>query len=53
MIQIGTNPSGKPLTGQSKWWGEPDMPEWMDYPELAVTDDDGEEMKTMEINSKL
>lgn len=42
MIQIGTNPSGKPLTGQSKWWGEPDMPEWMDYPELAVTDDDGE-----------
>lgn len=31
-----------PLTGQSKWWGEPDMPDELDYPELTVTGDDGE-----------
>jgi uncharacterized protein YwqG len=42
MIKLETHPSNNPLTGQSKWWGEPDMPEDLDYPELVVTDDDGE-----------
>ena len=42
MIKLETHPSDSPLTGQSKWWGEPDMPEEVDYPELMVTDDDGD-----------
>jgi hypothetical protein len=25
MIRIETHPTDSPLTGQSKWWGEPDM----------------------------
>lgn len=43
MIKIETHPAGAPLFGQSKWWGQPDMPEALDYPEVAVVDDDGEE----------
>ena len=43
MIRIETHPAQAPLTGQSKWWGEPDMPDSLDYPELTVTDDDGEQ----------
>jgi len=43
MIRIETHPTDSPLTSQSKWWGEPDMPEWMDYPEVRATDDDGNE----------
>ena len=37
--------SGGPLFGQSKWWGFPDMPEDLEYPEVPVreeyVDDDG------------
>ena len=37
--------AGGPLFGQSKWWGFPDMPEDLDYPEVPVreeyVDDDG------------
>ena len=43
MIKIETIPSDNPLTGQSKWWGQPDMPENMDFPEVTLCDDDGEE----------
>lgn len=35
MIHIATHPTGGPLTGQSKWWGQPDMPEPMDYPGMG------------------
>lgn len=40
MIQIETHPTDSPLTGQSKWWGQPDMPVGMDYPEVTVSDGD-------------
>lgn len=43
MIKINTNPSDSPLFGKSKWWGQPDMPEDLDYPEMILVDDDGEE----------
>ena len=39
MIRIETHPADNPLTGQSKWWGEPDMPDDLDYPELTVSED--------------
>ena len=42
MIKLTTQPTDSPLTAQSKWWGQPDMPEDMDYPELTVTDEQGE-----------
>lgn len=42
MIRIETHPTDSPLTGQSKWWGEPDMPETHDWPSVKVTDEDGE-----------
>ena len=42
MISIKTHPTEDPLFGQSKWWGEPDMPEELDWPEVTVTDEDGE-----------
>lgn len=42
MIKIETHPTENPLTGQSKWWGEPDMPEEFDWPEVTVTDEAGE-----------
>lgn len=42
MIRIETHLTDGPLTGQSKWWGEPDMPEALDWPEMEVTDDNGE-----------
>ena len=42
MIRIETHPADNPLFGQSKWWGEPDMPEELDYPEVMVTDEGGE-----------
>lgn len=42
MIRIETHPTDSPLTGQSKWWGEPDMPETLDWPSVKVTDEDGE-----------
>lgn len=43
MIRIETHPTDSPLFGQSKWWGQPDMPADLDYPEVTVVDDDGEE----------
>ena len=43
MIRITTHPADNPLFGQSKWWGQPDMPEELDYPEVPMMDDDGEE----------
>jgi uncharacterized protein YwqG len=42
MIRITTNPADGPLFGQSKWWGEPDMPADLDWPEVTVEDEDGE-----------
>ena len=42
MIELQTHPIDTPLTGQSKWWGEPDMPEQLDWPDVTVTDEDGE-----------
>lgn len=42
MIKITTHPTDNSLFGQSKWWGEPDMPEELDYPEVTVTDQDGD-----------
>jgi uncharacterized protein YwqG len=42
MIKLTTQPTDSPLTCQSKWWGQPDMPEELDYPHVTVTDEDGE-----------
>ena len=39
MIKITTSPTEDPQFGQSKWWGEPDMPETLAYPEALVTED--------------
>ena len=38
MISIVTHPTDSQLFAQSKWWGEPDMPENLDYPEVVVSD---------------
>ena len=43
MIRIVTHSADNPLFGQSKWWGQPDMPEELDYPEITLVDEDGEE----------
>ena len=45
MIKIETIPSDNPLTGQSKWWGQPDMPEELEFPEMTVIDLDGKSYK--------
>ena len=42
MIKLETTPVDSPLYGQSKWWGEPDLPEELEWPEITVTDEDGE-----------
>ena len=42
MIHIETQPADNPLTGQSKWWGEPDMPVGLDWPAVRVVDEEGE-----------
>lgn len=42
MIRIVTQETNEPLTGKSKWWGEPDMPEELDWPAVSVTDEEGE-----------
>ncbi len=47
MIKIETHPADSPLTGQSKWWGQPDMPEELDWPEVTVVAEDGEEYGDM------
>lgn len=36
MIGIATRPADGPLTGRSKWWGFPDLPEDIRYPEVPV-----------------
>ncbi len=43
MIKIETHPADSPLTGQSKWWGEPDMPDNLDWPEVNVVDEEDKE----------
>ena len=43
MIKIETHPVNTPLTGQSKWWGQPDLPDNLPFPEITLVDDDGEE----------
>ena len=42
MIQIKTYLCGDPLSGQSKWWGFPDLPEELDWPTVPVNDDGDE-----------
>lgn len=41
MIKIETHPTNNPRTGLSKWWGEPDMPDDIDFPGLTIIDIDG------------
>ena len=41
-IKINFKQSEDPLFGKSKWWGFPDMPEELDYPEVPVQDDGDE-----------
>lgn len=43
MIKIATKPTNKDLFGKSKWWGYPDLPEELVYPERLFVDDSGEE----------
>ena len=35
---------GDPLTGQSKWWGQPDMPDDLEYPMIPYEDGDDDPM---------
>ena len=42
MIRIQTAPAGDSLTGKSKWWGFPDLPEDLDWPSVPLVDE-GEE----------
>ncbi len=37
-IKITTNKTDKNLFCASKWWGDPDMPEDMNYPTMSVND---------------
>ena len=39
MIRLTTKKAEDELFGQSKWWGEPDMPETLCYPEVCVVED--------------
>ena len=41
-IQLHFNKTDADLTGQSKWWGAPDMPDGMDIPCVPV-EDEGDE----------
>ena len=41
MISIQIHPTNNPLFGKSKWWGEPDMPEELDWPGVMLPDDNG------------
>lgn len=45
IIKLKTQPvsDDNPLFRQSKWWGHPDMPEELDYPEVTVVGEGGEE----------
>lgn len=41
MIKIEThNAKGDQLFAQSKWWGQPDMPDGLDYPQITLSEDD-------------
>lgn len=43
MIGISTEPAaGESLSGCSKWWGFPDLPESLDWPSVPVNDDGDE-----------
>lgn len=42
-IKITTHETEKDLTGKSKWWGAPDLPETIPYPYTTYIDEDGEE----------
>ena len=42
MIKITTQKTDADLFGKSKWWGFPDMPDNLDYPEVSVNDDGDE-----------
>ena len=41
-IKITTHETEKDLTGKSKWWGAPDLPETIPYPYTTYIDEDGE-----------
>ena len=41
-IKLTLNHSERILFCSSKWWGDTDMPENMEYPTIQVTDEDGE-----------
>ena len=41
-IQLKMQKTERILFCASKWWGDPDMPENMQYPTIEVTDEDGE-----------
>lgn len=40
-IRIGLNKTERILFCGSKWWGDPDMPDTMQYPTVSVKDEDG------------
>lgn len=42
MIRIKTRRCQRDLYGKSKWWGEPDLPEDMDYPYVRIEEEDQE-----------
>lgn len=42
MIKLTTQKTDANLFGKSKWWGFPDMPDSLDYPEVPVNDDGDE-----------
>lgn len=41
-IKINLKKTERVLFCASKWWGDPDMPENMEYPTVEITDEDGE-----------
>lgn len=42
-IKITTRETEKDLTGKSKWWGAPDLPDTIPYPYTTYIDEDGDE----------
>lgn len=43
-IRLDMQKTGRILFCGSKWWGDPDMPENMQYPTIEVTDEEGDKM---------
>ena len=43
-IRLNVKKTERILFCGSKWWGDPDMPENMEYPTVEVTDENGEKM---------